>query len=237
MQLGVAVLVIPYRHPLTTAKMLATADQLSGGRVVLGAGVGWLREEFEALGLPAQTYERRGAVSVEYLEVMQRAWTAEEPISHEGEFVSFGPVGTRPRPARPIPVWIGGKGEAPLRRAVRLGEGHLAISSDPGALRREVGRLHELAQTAGRDPSELTVGLIEGIVVHERPLGPDRSLLHGTPDQILSGLAAYAEAGLDHLVAGVRSAGDGTLAGSVAAMSELAEHVLAELAPIGTPGG
>ncbi len=227
--IGAAVLVIPYRHPLTTAKMLATVDQLSEGRVVLGAGVGWLRDEFAALGID-DLFDRRGAVTDEYLAVMRRAWSADEPFEHEGRFVQFGPIGALPRPAaRPhIPIWIGGKGPRALARTVALGDGHLAISSDPELLAREVAELRSMALTAGRDPSSLTIGLIDGIAVTDRTLGADRPPLHGTAEQILDGLRRFESAGLDHLVAGVRRAGDPTFAGAVAAMDEIAA-VLAEL--------
>ena len=98
-EIGVSVLVIPYRHPLTTAKMLATADQLAEGRIILGAGVGWLRDEFEALGLPADHFDRRGAVTMDYLRAMQAAWTAKEAASYSGPFVDFDEIGARPQPA------------------------------------------------------------------------------------------------------------------------------------------
>jgi probable F420-dependent oxidoreductase len=226
--IGVAVLVIPYRHPLVTAKMLATIDQLSQGRLVLGAGVGWLRDEFVALGLPDAVFEHRGSVTEDHLRAMRAAWTAAGPASHDGPWTSFDSVGTLPQPARGghLPVWVGGKGDRALRRAVRLGDGYLAIASDATTLAAEVARLRELADSAGRDPSELTVALIDGIVVTGRPLGPDRSPLHGTAPQIVEGLQAFAGAGLDHLVAGVRSQGDATYAGAVAALDEVAAEVL-----------
>ncbi|MEO5841474.1 MAG: LLM class F420-dependent oxidoreductase [Acidimicrobiales bacterium] len=227
-EIGVAVLVIPYRHPLTTAKMLATADQLAEGRVILGAGVGWLRDEFEALGLSAEVFEHRGSVTEDYLRAMREAWTADGAASYDGPYVRFRDVGTYPRPARSphIPVWVGGKGDRALRRAVRLGDGYLAISADPMVLRAEVSRLHALADEAGRDPAELTVALIDGIVVTPAPLGADRSPLHGTAEQIVEGIGAFADAGLGHLVAGVRWAGDGSFAASVGALDIVAADVL-----------
>ena len=163
---------------------------------------------------------------MEYLRVMRAAWEVDGPVSFDGEFVSFGPVGTLPHPAGRLPVWIGGKGDRPLRRAVELGDGYLAISSDPDLLRAEVDRLRAIAESAGRDPSTLTVGLIDGIAVHDRPLDGSRPLLHGTTEQIAEGLAAYGAAGLDHLVAGIRLAGESSYAGAVAAMSTVARDLL-----------
>ena len=230
-EIGVAVLVIPYRHPLTTAKMLATADQIAGGRLILGAGVGWLKDEFDALGLSDEVFAHRGSVTEDYLRAMRAAWTAEGAASYEGTYVNFRDVGTYPRPARlpHLPIWVGGKGDRALRRAVRLGDGYLAISADPTVLRAEVARLRAFADDDGRDPAELTVALIDGIVVSPTALGPERPALHGTPEQIVEGLHAFADAGLDHLVAGVRAAGDGSFAASVDALDTIAEEVLPRL--------
>ena len=229
--IGTAVLVIPYRHPLLAAKMLATIDQLAGGRLILGAGVGWLQDEFEALGLDDDQYQHRGSVTDDYLRAMRVAWTAPGAVTYEGRWTQFGPIGTRPQPSRggPIPVWIGGKGEHALRRAVRNGDGYIAISSDPTLLRSEVTRLRELAEAADRDPSDITVALIEGIVITEEPLPADRRPLQGTAAQVVDGLRRFAEAGLGHLVAGVRTAGDPSYAGCVAALDVIGTDVLPAL--------
>jgi probable F420-dependent oxidoreductase len=230
-QVGVAVLVIPYRHPLLTAKMLATVDQLAGGRVILGAGVGWLRDEFDALGLGDEVFEHRGSVTEDHLRAMRAAWTAPGAVTHHGDWVRFDAVGTRPQPPRDghLPIWIGGKGERALRRAVRLGDGYLAIASDPRVLQQEVARLHQLAEAEGRDPATLTVGLIDGIVVTDRPIDGDRSALHGSTEQIAYGLRTFADAGLDHLVAGVRTSGSSTFEGTLHAMDAIATDVLPHL--------
>ncbi len=231
-EIGVAVLVIPYRHPLTTAKMLATVDQLSGGRVILGAGVGWLRDEFDALGLGPEIYEHRGSVTVDYLRALQAAWTAEATASYHGRYVAFDDVGARPRPARQphLPIWIGGKGDRALRRAAALGDGYLAISSTPEQLRDEVGRLHDFARRYDRDPADLTVSLIDGIAVTDKPLGADRNPLHGTAEQIVEGLESFAAAGLGHLVAGIRLAQDATFDGARHALDLVGSDVLPALA-------
>jgi probable F420-dependent oxidoreductase len=229
--IGTAVLVIPYRHPLLTAKMLATIDQLASGRVILGAGVGWLRDEFDALGLDEDIFVHRGSVTDDYIKAMRAAWEALEAVRYEGPWVRFDSIGTRPQPFRRghIPVWIGGKGDRALRRAVRIGNGYFAISSDPALLRSEVARLRELAGEEGRDPSDITVALIEGMVVSSTPLGVDRSPLHGTPEQIVDGLSRYADAGLDHLITGVRTAGDSSYGGCTAALDTVAAEVLPAL--------
>src|SRR5215468_8902777 len=111
--LGTTVLVLPHRHPVLAAKTIATLDHLSGGRVIVGAGVGWLREEIEMLGVP---YERRGTWSDEALDVMKRCW-ADERSKHAGEFFRFGDVGCYPKPVQEPypPLWIGGRSPAAYR--------------------------------------------------------------------------------------------------------------------------
>ena len=230
-EIGVSVLVIPYRHPLLTAKMLATADQLSQGRLILGAGVGWLREEFEALGLPAAYFERRGAVTVDALRAMQAAWTAEAGADHAGEFFRFQDLGTRPLPARKPhpPIWIGGQGERALRRSVALGQGYLAISSSPRALAHDTTRLAQLCDAQGRDVSSLDVAHIDGIILangaRDVP-SVEGATLVGQASRIIDELGAYAEAGLGHLVAGVSRIDDHSFAGVVDALEEVATTIL-----------
>jgi probable F420-dependent oxidoreductase len=119
-RLGTSVLVLPHRHPVLLAKMLATLHALAPGRVILGAGVGWMREEIELLGA---SYERRGAWSDEALRVIRACWSEARP-SFAGEFFRFDPVGFEPRPAPgALPIWIGGHTPAALRRVATLGDG------------------------------------------------------------------------------------------------------------------
>jgi probable F420-dependent oxidoreductase len=119
-ELGTTITVLPYRHPLQTARMAANIDQLSGGRFILGVGVGWAKQEFTALGVP---FEHRGALANEYLEIIRKCW-ANDVVSHDGRFISFAEVHTAPRPLRSPhpPIWVGGSSAAALRRAVRYGD-------------------------------------------------------------------------------------------------------------------
>src|SRR5262249_12175006 len=120
-RLGTSVLVVPYRNPVTTAKTLATIDVLSGGRVILGAGVGWLREEFEAVAAPP--FEERGRVTDEYLSLMRAMWT-KDPVTFEGRFYTVRDVHALPKPVQRggIPIWIGGHTDAALKRTAILGD-------------------------------------------------------------------------------------------------------------------
>lgn len=202
-RIGVSVLVIPYRHPAVTAKMLATADQISGGRITLGAGVGWMRDEFEALGLPPEHFEHRGTVTSEYLAAMKEMWTNTGPSNFSGRFVQFSDVGTFPKPVQQphIPIVIGGKGPAALRRASRLGNGFQAIAVTPEQLHKEVTALRAVCALDRRDPDELEISMLGGMRFTEQPEGPDRDPLSGSVEQIAEDLRAFGKAGLNHLVA------------------------------------
>jgi len=117
-----SVMILPHRNPVVTAKMLATIDVLSRGRVTVGVGVGWLREEFQALGAP--DFDRRGAVGDEYLRIFKTLWT-QDPASFHGEFYRFDAIRCLPHPTQKPhpPIWIGGHSKAALRRVARLGDG------------------------------------------------------------------------------------------------------------------
>ena len=119
MEIGSTVIIVPYRSPLETAKACANIDQLSGGRFIFGVGVGWAEEEFDVLGAP---FNRRGAMTDEYLEAIKLLWT-EDTASFEGEYASFKNVHTAPRPVQQPhpPIWVGGPSAAAMRRAVRHG--------------------------------------------------------------------------------------------------------------------
>jgi probable F420-dependent oxidoreductase len=158
--LGTSVLVLPHRHPVLAAKMLATLDHLAPGRVICGAGVGWMREELELLGAP---YARRGAWSDEAIRVMRACWT-EERAAFSGEFFRFEPVGCRPRPARgTIPIWIGGHTERAFRRVVELGDGWHAAFPTHADLGHALARLRDACAKAGRDPATLTISARMGL--------------------------------------------------------------------------
>ncbi len=207
-RLGTSVLVIPYRHPLVTAKILATVDQLAGGRVILGAGVGWLREEFEALGAPP--FEERGTVTDEYLRFMRATWTT-DPVSFTGRYVSVHGVHALPKPAQPagIPVWIGGHTDAAVRRAATLGDGwHPIALRPPGLLfpdayATRARQIQAWAKDAGRDPRAVTLTVRVPMEVRSRRLAPpagDRPFFQGTADQVVADIRAYAAAGVTHFV-------------------------------------
>lgn len=179
-RLGVGVLVIPYRNPVLTAKMLSSVDVLSGGRVMLGAGVGWMAGEFAALGA---SFADRGAVTDEYLQVMIECWTQEHP-QFAGRFYDLHDIAFRPKPLQTphLPIYIGGNGEPALRRAATFGQGWLPLFQSPAELAPKIARLRELRAQSGRDEVECSV--IASVRVRQRP--------EDDPDGVWSGRNAAA---------------------------------------------
>jgi probable F420-dependent oxidoreductase len=218
---GTSVLVVPYRNPLHTARALATADYLSGGRLVLGAGIGWWREEFEAVGVP---FADRAARTVEALRLMKAAWTGER-VTVNG--VEAG--GLRPHPAGPLPIWIGGHSEAALRRVVAVADGwhplglRPPVRLDPPELAAKVRRLRELAAEAGRDPAGITISFKAPVRLAGGP-GEGRAPLAGSAAEVAADLRAYVAAGVQHFVLDFS-------VGTVAAMLEVLERFAAEVRP------
>ena len=148
-RIGSAALIMPYRNPVLLARMFVTLDQFSGGRIVLGAGVGWLEEEFNVLD--TFDFNRRGRVTDEYLEIF-KAISAGGEVSYRGETYAFAPIFSSPGSVqRPHPpILIGGLSDAALRRVVRQGNGWLAVTAGPAQLQKSLGTLKELASAAGR---------------------------------------------------------------------------------------
>ena len=158
LRLGTGLIVLPEHHPVQLAKRLATIDKLSGGRLTIGIGVGWLREELEALNIDPATRGRRTDECIEALRVL---WREDEPTFH-GEFFNFDKACSHPKPVQPsgVPIHIGGHSAAAARRAGRLGDGFHPLGLAGHALTERVAQMREAAEDAGRDPDsiELTLG-------------------------------------------------------------------------------
>src|SRR5262245_15602834 len=151
-----SVMILPYRNPIVTAKMLATLDFLSGGRVIAGAGVGWMKEEFENIGTEA--YAERGKVTDEYIAAFRELWTSDNP-SFTGNYCNFSNIIFLPKPVQKptIPIWIGGHSKSALKRAGQLGDGWHPIGGvptiplEPEDVKKDLAVLAEYAQEVGRD--------------------------------------------------------------------------------------
>jgi probable F420-dependent oxidoreductase len=151
LRLGTGILILPQRNPVVLAKEVATLDFLSSGRVELGIGVGWLREEFDALGIP---WPRRGARTDEHIESMRALWDGDH-ASYAGEFVSFDDVSSNPKPANGrVPIHIGGHSRFAAERAGRLGDGFFP---GKGNIAEMTDIVRQTAADAGRDPAAIEI--------------------------------------------------------------------------------
>lgn len=208
-----SVMVLPHRHPMLAAKMLATVDVLSKGRVTAGVGVGWMAEELALLGAPP--FEARGKACDEYIEGFRALWHSPRP-AYAGQFVRFDGLKFEPKPVQqPLPIWIGGETAPARRRAGRLGDGWYPVSNNPaspydtpalyGAGLKEV---RAAADKAGRDPARLATGLFairHKVGAEEKARDGGRLSFTGSVDAILSDIAAYRAQGLQHLVIGAEA--------------------------------
>lgn len=194
--LGTTVTVIPYRHPLHTARLAANIDNLNADGFILGTGIGWSKAEYEALGVP---FAERGRITDEYLTAIRAAWT-EDPTTFQGQYVSYEGARTAPAPATTphLPVWVGGNSPAAQRRAARLGEGWHPYRESLEAIRGALPGIAAEAERAGRPRPELVPRL--QITVTRSPIEGEHPVGHGTVDQIRSDLAALQELGATHLL-------------------------------------
>lgn len=193
-RLGTATICAPLTPPVVLAKALTTADHLSGGRLEVGLGLGWLPHEYAAAGVP---FERRGARMEEYLQVLDALWT-QHLVEHHGDFYEVGRARQRPAPLqhpRP-PLLLGGLAPEALRRAGRLADGWIASSrQDLATITTSVGAVREGAREAGRDPGAVRV-VVRGIVdLHERSVA-DRALMQGSVEQVREDLVALRAHGV-----------------------------------------
>ena len=209
LRLLTAVMVLPHRSPVLTAKILATIDVLSKGRLIVGCGVGWMREEFEAIGAPP--FDERGAVGDEYIRAFKELWTSDNP-SFEGKYCRFSDITFLPKPVQKPhpPIWIGGESPPALRRAARLGDAWYPIGTNPrfpvGTTRQiadNYARVRRYAQDAGRDPVE--VGLVyraswSDVGDAQRHADGDRRILTGSAQQIAGDIGALQELGASRLI-------------------------------------
>lgn len=198
-RLGTATLCAPYVAPAVLAKALSSLDVVSGGRLTVGLGQGWLAEEAIATDVPPHD---RGARFEEYLRCLHALWT-DDPVEFTGAFYTVPRSHQRPRPQQQPhpPVLVGGTAPAALRRAGRLAQGWIASSGhDHAEIGRSTAVVREAARTAGRDPAGLTI-LVRGVVdLVDHDPGPDRRPLHGTREQVVDDLVALRSAGVTEVL-------------------------------------
>jgi probable F420-dependent oxidoreductase len=199
-RLGTSVLIMPYRNPIATAKMLATLDRMSGGRVIAGVGVGWNEAEFNALGVP---FHERGARTTEYLRIWQVCWAPGE-VSFEGQFFSFANMHVSPKPLQQPhpPIWIGGSSRAALRRAAGFAAVWQPTPTPLGELMARQAELHEACDKMGRRDLPATRMSFRvdfsNITGNPLPTRTERPTGQGTPRQVAEDIQRYRhEAGVE----------------------------------------
>jgi probable F420-dependent oxidoreductase len=201
-QLGTTVLIVPYRNAVVTAKMVSSLDALSGGRLVLGVGAGWVAAESEMLGVP---FAERGPMTDEHLRAMQELWTAKAP-SFAGRYTQFSGLSFEPKPVQKPhpPIWVGGHSKAALRRTVEFGAAWHPINRPPAELRASQAEIVRLSQMRGRAaPPALTLRN------DLRVLRPGQSapasahagrVMAGEPAALVDQVGELARCGVEHLV-------------------------------------
>jgi len=225
-KIGTTVIILPYRNPVVMAKMYASLDVLSEGRIICGVGVGWLEKEFETLGVP---FAQRGVMSDEFIEIFKVLWTEPDP-SYHGRFYQFDGIQFYPKPVQKphIPIWIGGHTRAALRRTAKYGDRWHTTRQTPEYVAQQIPYLRQRAERAGRDPAGISISLKR--TVHVTDLG----IPEGTGTQSLGALIVPTqeviddlhhchELGIDQLTYGFRAA---DLDGNLRMMEHLADQVL-----------
>lgn len=229
-RIGTSVLVVPYRNPVVTAKMLATLDVMSGGRMILGAGVGWMKEEFEAVQAPPFT--ERGKVTDEYLRLMRAMWT-QEPVEANGAHYRLASVSALPKPRQKggIPIWIGGHTDVALRRTGELADAWHPIGMRPPAMllpaeyAEKVAVIHGWARKAGRDPRSIGLSLrvpLELVPRRSKTPVSDQPGFRGAAEDVIRHIRSYQVLGVSHFVFDLSPP---DLKGQLAMMERFADEV------------
>jgi probable F420-dependent oxidoreductase len=197
-KLGTSVIIVPYRNPIEVAKIISTLDVLSNGRVIFGAGVGWMEEEFEMLGVP---FRQRGARIDEYLQLMKELWTGESP-KFQGRFYRVSQAKFEPKPVQKPhpPIWIGGATPAALRRVVAWGDGWHPVGFSPEQIQAGVDDIKRLAEDSGRDVSTIEISARLRLSFTEDAVAQQRNGLVGTPDAIIDRIKQYEQRGVSTIL-------------------------------------
>lgn len=197
--LGSAVIVLPYRHPLFTARVATSIDTLSHGRLILGVGIGWMPEEFEALGV---NFKDRAGMSEEQLQIFNKLWSEDRP-SFDGRHYRFEPVAVNPVPVQKprFPIWIGGESAAAQRRAALYADAWFSyfVKITAADLLTRYAQVREWAADAGRSPDAVKLCCVRPIDVTDEPVPQADDTLRGTPEQLLEALKAYRDIGVEHM--------------------------------------
>jgi len=197
--LGMSVMVMPYRHPLYWAKIATTIDQLSTGRLIMGVGVGWMQEEFEAMGAP---FKERGQVSDEQLRLLDQLWQ-DEHINFQGEYYKFNDIAFSPKPFQKprIPIWVGGEGKLAQRRAGTYGDAWFPyfVRITAQELAKRFDNVRRSARETGRDPDQITFACCLPIELTADDVAQEEDYLKGSIEQVIEALKKFQDVGVAHI--------------------------------------
>jgi probable F420-dependent oxidoreductase len=198
-QLGMSVMVLPYRHPLYWGKIATTIDQLSMGRLIMGVGVGWMEEEFAAMGAP---FNDRGRLSDEQLQLLDKLWN-DDHITFHGQYYSFDDIAFSPKPFQKprIPIWVGGEGKRAQRRAGQYGDAWFPyfVRITPNELAKRFDHVRLTAREAGRDPDRIVFACCLPIELTTQTVPQEEDYLKGNIEQLTEALKKFQAAGVAHI--------------------------------------
>jgi probable F420-dependent oxidoreductase len=194
--IGTSVLILPMRNPIEAAHAIADLDQLAAGRMVFGVGVGWFKEEYDALDWP---FRKRGARMDEGLEICKALWSQERP-TFKGKFYNFENVYFGPKPVQKPhpPIWIGGSSPVAMQRTARVADGWHPNRPTPEFLEKAIPELREYIKAAGRKPSDVKICVKTLLKFQNGPPGEGQMPTEGTSEDIIAALKRYEELGVDH---------------------------------------
>jgi probable F420-dependent oxidoreductase len=203
-KLGTHVLIVPYRNPVLTAKMLSSLDALSKGRLIVGVGVGWMEEEFEALGL--DTYKNRGRITDEYLTMYKQIWTGHQSENHSELYKiqnsTFTPApDQKPHP----PIWVGGHSKAAIRRAAQFGDAWMPIGGRPPSILEPIELAHKYAElnkylNLYNKPQDSVELCFSSTVTLSNDPEARHSMMCGIPEQVASDIRSYQDVGVRNFI-------------------------------------
>ena len=227
-KLGSTVIILPYRNPLVQAKMFASLDVLTGGRMICGVGVGWLEQEFDTLGVP---YAERGPMSDEFLEIFRVLWTQANPEFH-GKYYDIAGIQFYPKPVQQphLPIWVGGHSRPALRRVARYGDCWHTTRQTPDFVAQNLPYLRAQTERAGRDPAAISISLKRSLHFTDLDATQEASVLTGgaviaTTQEVIDDVHYCRELGIDQLTYDFRVEG-------LDAGIRVMEHLAAEVLPV-----
>lgn len=201
-KLGVSVLVMTYRDPVYWAKIVSTIDWLSKGRFILGLGIGWMEEEFAALGRQ-EIFRARAKVAEEQLQVAKNLFT-DEHCTYKGQYYNYENIALYPKAydeSAPIPFWCGGEGKGAQRRAGKYGDAWFPYFArvTPEELSHRFGNVKQFAENAGRNPDDISLNCCLSLEITDKPVEQVPDVLRGTPEQVAEGLDKFQDVGVEHI--------------------------------------